>query len=300
MAEKSLYDALGVAEDATPEQIRAAYRKLAIRYHPDKNPGNAQAEERFKELSQAYEVLSDEKKRSEYDRRRRGGYGPMDFGDLFGGQGLTIEDILERHGDLFGGFGVPYRASRVQRRGQDMHADLRVDFQTAARGGKVDVSLRVPSLSSPTGAVRTVSVSIPEGTRDGDSMRLKGLGGAGIQGGPSGDLMLRLQVPPHPAFRRVGDDVHVDLPVPAPVAVLGGRAEVGTLGGTAVVVIPKGTTSGRLLRLKGQGIRGADLLARVEVQVPTQPTPREVELYEALRELLPAQPAAPAAPSETT
>ena len=286
MATKSLYETLGVAEDATEAEIRAAYRKLAIRYHPDKNPGDASAEEKFKELTQAYEVLSDEKRRGEYDRRRKGGYGPVDFGDLFGGAGgFSIEDILQRHGDLFGGFGVPFHAGRMQRRGRDMQADLRVDFVTAARGGKTDVSLRVPSLGSSQGDVRRVSVTIPAGSEDGDVLRLAGLGGAGVEGGPPGDLLLRIVVPSQPEFRRVGDDVHVEVRVPAWMAVLGGRADVRTLDGQATVRVPPGTTSGRLLRLKGQGIRGGDLLARVLVEVPAQPTDAERALYEKLRAL---------------
>jgi DnaJ-class molecular chaperone len=286
VASKSLYETLGVAEDATEPQIRAAYRRLAIKYHPDKNPGDAAAEEKFKELTQAYEVLSDEKRRSEYDRRRKGGYGPMDFGDLFGGTGgISIEDILQRHGDLFGGFGVPFHAGRMQRRGRDMQADLRVDFVTAARGGKTEVSLRVPSLSAPQGDVRRVTVTIPAGSEDGDVLRLGGLGGAGVEGGPPGDLHLRIVVPTQPDFRRVGDDVHVDVRVPAWMAVLGGRADVRTLDGMATVTIPPGTTSGRLLRLKGQGIRRGDLLARVQIEVPTKPSAAERALYEQLRAL---------------
>ncbi|MCA9314383.1 MAG: J domain-containing protein [Planctomycetes bacterium] len=286
MAEKSLYEALGVAEDATAEQIRSAYRRLAIRYHPDKNPGNAQAEERFKELTQAYEVLSDEKRRAEYDRRRKGGYGPVDFGDLFGGAGgFSIEDILQRHGDLFGGFGVPFHAGRLKRRGRDMQAELRVDFVTAARGGKTEVSLRVPSLSNPEGEVKRVTLTIPVGAEDGDVLRLGGLGGAGVEGGPPGDLMLTIVVPTHPDFRRVGDDIHVDVHVPAWLAALGGRADVKTLDGTASVKIPVGTSSGRLLRLKGQGIRTGDLLARVLLDVPANPTDEQRALYEQLRDL---------------
>lgn len=287
VATKTLYEVLGVEEDATDAQVRSAYRKLAIKFHPDKNPGNKQAEERFKELSQAYEVLSDAKRREQYDQRLKGGgYGPVEFGDIFGDMGgFTIEDILQRHGDLFGDFGMPFHSGRVRTRGQDMHADLRVDFLTAARGGKVDVKLHVPGVGPVQGNVRAVSVRIPPGTKDDTTLRLTGLGQAGMQGGPPGDLRLRIEVATHPRFRRDGDDIHMDLEVPAPTAVLGGQAVVQTLDREAHVTIPEGTTSGKVLRLKGQGIRDADLFVHLRVQVPSEPTEAQRALYEKLRDL---------------
>ncbi|MDA1195547.1 MAG: J domain-containing protein [Planctomycetota bacterium] len=282
MDSKNLYDTLGVKSDASEKEIRAAYRKLAIKYHPDKNQGDEAAEKRFKELTQSFEVLSDPKKRAAYDQRLRGGFtGGVDgLEDLFGGFSFNIEDILGRHGDLFGGSGVPFHARRVQRRGQDVEAELRVDFRTAAKGGRVDVSLRMPG-----GDARSVGVTIPEGMADGASLRLRGLGQPGAGGGPAGDLLLRVRVAEDPTFTRRGDDVLVDLPVPAPLAALGGKADVETLGGTARVTIPAGAASGALLRLKGQGIKGGDLLARILVMVPRTPSDAERALYEQLRDL---------------
>lgn len=286
MATKNLYEVLGVDDDATDADVRAAYRKLAIKFHPDKNPGNKQAEERFKELSQAYEVLSDQKRREQYDQRLKGGYGPVEFGDIFGDMGgFTIEDILHRHSDLFGDFGMPFHTGRVRTRGQDMHADLRVDFLTAARGGKVDVKLHMPGVGSAEGSTRSVSVRVPPGAHDGATLRLSGLGQAGLQGGPPGDLRLRIDVAPHPTLRRDGDDIHADLEVPAPTAVLGGHVVVPTLEGEARVSIPAGTTSGKMLRLKGQGIRGANLYVHILVQVPAEPSDAQRALYEQLRDL---------------
>lgn len=284
MSGKNLYESLGVAEDATTDEIRAAYRKLAIRYHPDKNPGDTQAEERFKELTQAYEVLSDPKKRKSYDARLRGGFGGFgDLGDLFGDFGsFSIEDILQRHSHIFGGFGVPFHARQVRRRGQDVQAEMQVGFVTAARGGKVEVQLNQPSLTGPG---KLVDVTIPAGAEDGTALRLGGLGQAGLRGGPPGDLILRLRVAPHPHLRREGDDVHVDLPVSAPTAVLGGKVPVRTLDGEGTVRVPPGTSSGTMLRLRGQGIRRGDLLAHIQVQVPAEPTDEQKELYERLREL---------------
>lgn len=282
MSGKNLYDVLGVPEDATEEQIRSAYRKLAIKYHPDKNPGDASAEERFKELTQAYEVLSDKKKRQAYDQRLKGGFsgGVEGLEDLFAGFSFNVEDILGRHGDLFGGFGVPFHARRVQRRGPDVEAELKVDFRTAAHGGKVEVKLQPPGE-----AVKDVTLTIPAGVADGTPLRLRGLGHAGIGGGAHGDLILRVRVAQDPTFRRRGNDLLVDLPVPAPVAVLGGKVSVPTLDGEARVTIPPGSSSGTVLRLKGLGIRQGYLLARVQVTVPRAPGEEERALYEKLRAL---------------
>ncbi len=287
MSEKNLYEVLGVAEDASDAEIRKAYRQIAVKNHPDKNPGDEAAEARFKEATQAYEVLSDETKRQQYDMRLKGGFGGgMDgLEDLFGGFSFNIEDILGRHGDVFGGFGVPFHARRVQRRGSDVEAELKVDFRTAAKGGKVDVTLRIPSPGNPQGEVKSIAITVPEGVKDGTPMRLRGLGQAGMGGGSSGDLILRIRVADDPAFTRRGNDLVVDMPVPAPIAVLGGKATVETLGGQATVTVPAGASSGMLMRLKGQGIKGGDLLARVQVTVPKDPSDAARALYEQLRDL---------------
>jgi len=285
VSNKNLYEVLGVAEDASTDDVRKAYRKLAIKDHPDKNPGDAAAEERFKEYTQAYEVLSDKQKRQKYDARLRGGGfggGIGDLGDMFGDFGsISIEDLLGRHGDLFGGFGVPFHARRVQRRGPNVEAELGVDFRTAARGGKVQVSLQMPGTPRP----KKVDISIPEGIADGAAMRLKGLGQPGIGGGGAGDLILRIAVSPDPVFRREGTRLLVDLPVPAPTAVLGGKIPVPTLDGEAMLTIPAGTSSGTKMRLKGLGIQKGDLLARIQVSVPKEPTEEQRALYEQLQAL---------------
>ncbi len=287
MSSKNLYEILGVAEDAPAEKIRAAYRKLAIRFHPDKNPGNAEAEERFKEVSQAYEVLSDAKKRESYDARLRGGFGGGigDIGDMFGGFG-SIEDILHRYGDLFGGFGgIPFHARPTHQRGHDMEAELRVGFRTAAKGGEVDVTIRVPSLHDPRGAEKRITVRIPPATEDGAKLRLGGLGQAGAHGGPPGDLMLTIRVAPHPNFTRDGNIIKVDVHVAVHVAALGGKVTVPTLDGEGSLSIPAGTSSGTTLRIRGQGIRGGDMHARVLVDVPKELSDAQRALFEQLRDL---------------
>ena len=284
MSSKNLYEVLGVDEDASADDIRKAYRKLAIKFHPDKNPGDKKAEERFKEYTQAYEVLSDDQKRQEYDARLKGGFGggTGDLGDIFGDFGsFSIEDLLGRHGDIFGGFGVPFHARRVQRQGQNVEAELGVDFKTAAKGGSVTVSLQMPGRGEP----QQVDISVPEGIEDGKAMRLKGLGQPGVGGGPAGDLILRIRVSPDPRFERKGDTLYVDVPVDAPIAVLGGSVSVPTLDGEATLKVPPGSNTGTKMRLRGLGIRKGDLIARLRVQVPKEPTDEQKKLYEQLRDL---------------
>jgi DnaJ-class molecular chaperone len=289
---KSFYEVLGVPEDASDEDIRTAYRKLAVKVHPDKNPGDKQAEERFKELAQAYAVLSDTDKRAMYDRQLRGGFatgevpgGPGGFGGFggFGGGGgdweaFSIDEILRRFGGMFGGFegggGRGFRGA-----GQDVEASVTVPFRTAALGDHVEVSL------SGDGIPKKVSLKIPEGTQDGATLRLRGMGGPGLGGGPAGDLFLRIRVTPDREFRAKGHDVESDLKVSAPTAALGGKVTAKTLRGEATVTIPPGTSSGSVLRLRGQGIRGGDHLVRVLVTVPSRPTAEETRLYEQLRDL---------------
>lgn len=283
MSNKNLYEVLGVSDDVSADELRTRYRKLAIKYHPDKNEGDAEAEERFKELAQAYEVLSDPKKRQAYDQRLRGGFsGDMgDLGDMFGDFGsFSIEDLLGRHADLFSGFGVPSHARRVQRRGQNVEAELRVDFRTAARGGKVDVSMQMPQ-----GDVKNVAITIRAGTEDSQAMRLGGLGQPGIGGGPAGDLILRIRVAKDPQFERKGNNLHVDVKTSAPTAALGGKVAVPTLDGEATLKVPAGTSSGTKMRLKGLGILKGDLIARILLTVPKEPSDEEKALYEQLRDL---------------
>ncbi len=300
MSDNNLYDLLGVAEDASEEQIRTAYKKLAIKFHPDKNPGDAAAEERFKELTQAFEVLTDAKKRQAYDMRLKGGMGGGFDGleDLFGGFSFNIEDILGRHGDLFGGHGVPFHARRVQQRGHDVEAELKIDFATAAKGGKVDVRLRLPTAGSLQGEVKSISINVPAGVDDGAPMRLRGLGQAGAGGGPAGDLILRLGVASDHRFTRKGKNLTADLDVSPATAVLGGKATVPTLDGEATVTVPPGTSSGARLRLRGLGIAGGDLFARIMIRVPKEPTDEERALYEQLRDLSSEAEPADAAPAE--
>jgi DnaJ-class molecular chaperone len=291
---QNFYEILGVSQDATQDQIQSAYRKLAVKYHPDKNPDDKQAEERFKELGQAYAVLSDAGQRARYDQQLRTGFPADGFpagGGGYGGfESISIDEILRRYGDMFGeafggfgggGRGGPFqRGVRQRRRGRDVEASMDVPFRDAALGHSVSVTLHDSS------GRRSLSVNLPEGTRDGATLRLKGQGEEGLNGGPPGDLFLRIRITPDPIFRPHGKDIEADLHVPAPIAVLGGKVAVTTIHGKeGNVTIPPGTSSGSLLRLRGQGIRGGDHLARVVVAVPKDPNDEERKLYEKLRAL---------------
>ncbi|MCO5170333.1 MAG: J domain-containing protein [Planctomycetes bacterium] len=296
MASKDLYAVLGVSRTASADEVRAEYRKLARKLHPDVNPGDKQAEARFKEVSAAYAVLSDPKKRKLYDEfgdvalqagfdeqkaeqlRRMGGVGgaPFDFGswsESFG-QEAGFEDIL---GSIFGGrFG-----RRGPRRGADVQAELELDLPLAVRGGATTVVL--------PGRGR-VEVKVPEGAVDGQTLRLSGLGQPGEPGAPAGDLYLRLKVAPHPAYRREGDDLHVEVPVTVAEAVRGGKVSFPGPTGEVSLKLPPGTQGGQSFRLRGLGARGrggekGNLYARVVIVLPDGPPERLEPLAKLAEEL---------------
>jgi curved DNA-binding protein len=293
------YETLGVSRDASQDEIRAAHARLARKYHPDvnKEPG---AEDRFKEISEAYDVLRDPEKRERYDRfganwraagpdasgasgfegsRGRGGGGFEDVRVDFGGGDFGGGDFGDIFEGLFGG-----RARRggggfgggFSSRGGDREATLELSLQEAARGGRRRISL---------GDGHEFEVEIPPGVRDGQRIRLSGEGEPGLGGGPAGDLLLRVRVRPDKRFRVDGRDVYTDLPVTPWEAALGATVEVETLDGTAKVKVPPGSSSGRKLRLRGQGLGGGDLYAVVQIHVPKRLSSRERELFEQLAEV---------------
>jgi curved DNA-binding protein len=309
VAFRDYYEVLGVPRDASAEDIRRAYRKLAREYHPDvnKDPG---AEDRFKEVSEAYEVLRDPEKRERYDRLGAnwkagddvsgasgfsGFGGPNgDFGDVrveFG-TGGDFSDFFEglfgrgggpgaRTGRRTAGFGGFEGFEGFQARGGDLETELELTLEEAARGGRRRISL---------GDGRDYEVNIPPGVRDGQRIRLAGEGGRGAGGGPSGDLFLRVRIRPHPRFRLEGRDLYVDLPITPWEGVLGASVEVPTLEGKKRVKVPSGSSTGRKLRLRGEGFPGprggrGDLYAVLKVEVPKKPTPEERELFERLSQV---------------
>ncbi len=286
------YEVLGVPRDADQDAIRRAYRKLARKYHPDLN-SDIDAEDRFKELGEAYEVLSDPDKRARYDRlganwRQQEQETPdANFEEFFSGQEFGSDDSRVQFSDdlferLFGAHaeGGADRRTAGPLRGHDREARLELSLEDALEGGRRKLTL----------ARREIDVNFPAGVRDGQLIRLAGQGGPGRGGGPPGDLYLRIALEPHPHFRRRGDhDLDVDLPVAPWEAALGATVAVQTPTGTAQVRVPAGSSSGRRLRLRGRGLpksgggRG-DLHAIVKITVPKQLSGRERELYEQLAE----------------
>jgi curved DNA-binding protein len=260
------YETLGVPRDASTEDIRKAYRKLAREYHPDvnKSPG---AEDRFKEVSEAYEVLRDDEKRAQYDRPSPP---PGDFGNGGGSRTVDFDDFGDIFGDFFGRGG----GRGFSRRGGDQEALLELSLEEAARGGRKKITL---------GDGRDYDVSIPPGVSHGQRIRLAGEGAPGMGGGPRGDLLLRVQVRPHPRFRVDGRDLYTDLPVTPSEAALGATVPVRTLdGGSISLKVPPGSSSGRKLRLRGQGMPGGDLYATVMIHVPKKLSKDERKAYERL------------------
>ena len=286
VAFRDYYETLGVSRGATTEEIRSAYRKLARRYHPDINK-DEDAEERFKEVAEAYEVLSDADKRERYDRLgsnwRQGEdvSGAPGF-DGFGraqADGVRFEFGDGAFSDFFESLFGSARMGDIRTRGADLEAMVDLSLEEAAAGGPLRVSL---------GDGRSITVNVPAGVRDGQRLRLAGRGGEGIGGGSTGDLFLRVHLRPHRRFRVDGKDLNVDVSVAPWDAALGTTLEVPTLTGSAKVRLPSGSSSGRRLRLRGEGMpdrqgRHGDLYARVQIMVPRELDERERQLFEELR-----------------
>ena len=305
MEYKDYYKILGVDKNASTDEIKKAYRKLARKYHPDVNPGDSKAEERFKEINEAHEVLTDADKRAKYDRlgaswnayQRTGGPGGFDWGqwvsgfDSTGGGYVDLNDILSSLGgqhqsgfsDFFEAiFGSMGAARPTSRQGQDYHQQVEISLDEAFKG-----TARILNVGG-----RRIKVKIPRGAKTGTKVRVRGEGGAGQGSGSKGDLYLEIKVTPHPTFERVGDDLYTELPVDLYTAILGGEAIVPTFKGKVKLRIPRETQTGRTFRLKGQGMprlgqsdeRG-DLYAKAMVKLPENLTPEEIELFEELADM---------------
>ena len=273
---KDPYDILGVARNASADDIRKAYRKLAKTLHPDLNPGDKTAEARFKEASAAYDLLSDATKRARFDAGEidaSGAERPRQhfYRDFAGGSGADdryytasgfadfgdADDILS---ELFG------RAGRRRLRGSDLHFRLRVDFLAAVNGASERVTL-------PDG--RTIEVTIPAGVEEGQTLRLKGKGEPAPEGGEAGDALIELSIAPHALFERRGHDILLELPITLSEAVLGGRVKTPTPTGAVMLTIPRGSNTGAVLRLKGKGARAGasagDQLVTLKIVLPAKP-----------------------------
>jgi DnaJ-class molecular chaperone len=278
------YTTLGVNKNATQNDIQKAYRRLAKKLHPDLNPGNATAEEKFKEVSAAYDLLSDPEKRARFDRGEIDASGNerprqqyyRDFADQNGWSNYTSSSGFSDFGDYAGTedilseiFGRSGGASR-RRRGQDVRYHLDLSFLDAINGGKQSIVL-------PDGT--TLDVNIPPGTRDGQILRLKGKGRPAPADGPPGDALIEISVLPHPFFTRKGDDIYLDLPISLKEAVLGARIRVPTPGGAVAAAVPKWSNTGRVLRLRGRGVPRADgskgdEYVTLKLMLPEKPDPK--------------------------
>jgi curved DNA-binding protein len=304
---KDYYAALGVAPDADDQAIKQAYRKLARQYHPDVNPGDKQAEERFKEINEAFQALSDPERRRKYDEMRsqyqrwqqRGGRGDFDWGQWQAAPGEQVytynvspEDLEDLFGDAspFSDFfssiygraeGGPARRAREARprRGRDVEALVEITLEEAFHGTTRSIQI----------GDRRIEARIPAGVRSGSRIRLAGQGAPGVAGGPAGDLYLNVEVAPHAQFERDGDDLRVTVPVDIYTAASGGEVRVPTLDGAVMLKIPPRTQADRVFRLRGQGMprlempteRG-DLYARVKLILPEPLSDSELETLQQL------------------
>jgi DnaJ-class molecular chaperone len=278
---RDYYETLGVSKTANEDEIKRAYRNLARQYHPDRNPGDKQAEQRFKEVQEAYDVLSDKTKRANFDRfgfaGPNGGAGGGPGGATFhwggGAPGgfsgeIDPEEIFQFFSDLGGAGGGARprgRRSRQARPREEVESEIEVPFETAAVGGKI--SIRIDS--------KELDISIPAGTNDGSKLRLRGQGPGGE------DVVLKIKVRPHRFFKREGDNVILETPISIAEAVLGGAVDVPTLDGSRLSVkVPPGTSSGARLRLRGKGIKGGDQYLEMKVVVPGSVDERSKELIQ--------------------
>lgn len=306
MEYKDYYKILGVNKQASLDEIKKTYRKLARKYHPDVNPGDKAAEERFKEINEAHAVLTDPEARAKYERlgsswdayQRTGAQGGFDWSqwvsgfNTAGGQ-INLDDIWYGSSGsgsgsfsdffeaIFGGMGLGQTRS-TPRKGQDYNQKVEITLEEAISG--TSRILRVGG--------RRLEVKIPKGAKTGTKVRVRGEGREGMEGGAKGDLYLEITVNPHPTFERVGDDLYIELPVNLYSAVLGGEAIVPTLKGKVKLKIPPETQSGRMFRLKGQGMpslknpdKRGDLYAKVMVTLPEDLSDREIELFEELADI---------------
>lgn len=294
MAKKDFYTVLGVSRSATPEELKKSYRKLAMKYHPDKNPGDKKAEESFKEITEAYETLSDPKKKEMYDQfgfaganQGFAGAGAGGFGG-FNQQGFNGEDFQDIFGDIFGesfGGGRGFRQQRKQR-GADLRYTLNISFEESALGTEKTISF-MRQKSSQDETVR-LSVKVPAGVKQGQRLKLAGEGDRSPQGGGNGDLYVIINIQDHPLFKREEDDVYVDVPVSFVDAILGSEIEVPTLTGRVALKVPPGTYSGQVMRLKNKGFPkqggfgSGDMLVRIQVDTPSSLSSEQKDLVKEL------------------
>jgi len=330
MAGKNYYDILGIKKSASEKEVKQAYRRLARKYHPDVNPGDKSAEDKFKEINEAYEVLSDKDDRKKYDRygdkwkyadqfEQAGQQQQQQYRDFAPGGGSAsysfsggdMGDLGSIFEGLFGGSRTgTYRRQAQPRRGQDLESPVEVTLEEAYHGTSRTINLQSGEICSAckgsgyiqnlpcsecrgsgvSPKIRRLEVKIPAGVQNGSRVRIAGKGQPGYHGGPSGNLYLKISVKSHATFERHGDNLHVSVPVSLSIAMLGGEVQVPTPKGKLALKVPAETQNGRVFRLTGQGMphlgkstRG-DLLAKVNVVLPTKLSEEEKEFFKRLGE----------------
>lgn len=298
---KDYYKILGIEQNASLDDIKKAYRKLALKYHPDKNPNNKKAEDKFKEINEANEVLSDPEKRKKYDelaeslkhhkeqgsrnenfdwsrwsQQRDGGFSSRTGGNIFEGEGEFSDFFESIFGGHFGG------KSNVQMKGQDYEAEIEVSLEEVYHGSTRRIQVNE----------QTLQIKIKPGVKSGQVLRLKGKGAKGVNGGPQGDLLLSVIIAKHPHYREKGYDLYCSIPVNLYNAILGGKQIIRTMKGNIRIDIPKGIENGQVLRLKGLGMpkfesanEHGDLYAKVDVVLPKNLSNKETELFKQLADI---------------
>ena len=317
MEYKDYYKTLGVAKTASASEIKKAYRKLAVKYHPDKTKDDKVAEEKFKEVTEAYEVLKDAEKRKKYDelganwkqyeQQAANGRGRGAYGSPYGG-GRSQQEFSEEYSDLFGSGGFsdffesffggaapgggdsPYTRSsnRYVAKGQNHQASITIPLSHAYQGVTPVINV----------GGKRIRIKLKPGIEEGQTLKIAGKGGESMQGGPAGDLFLTINIEPHPTITRKGDDLYTDVPVDVYTAILGGKTTVETLKGSVAITIPAGTDNGKVLRLKGLGMpnynnndRFGNLYATVSLTTPKELSEEEIELVKKLQSLRQPEPA---------
>ena len=295
MSKRDFYEVLGVAKTASEKEIKKAYKKLAMKFHPDKNPDDPTAADKFKEVKAAYEILMDKEKRTAYDQfghdafenpgmgggrggqqgfGQQAGYG--DFEDMFGG---AFGDMFSNARGGRGGFGG--RHSTRPQKGEDLQYTMEIDLEDAISGASRVIDL--PVFEGSTQTNKKLNIKIPAGIEEGGRIRLSGKGHPGINGGPQGDVYIQMNIRPHPRYTREGNNLLCKATTDFVTAALGGKVEVNTLGGAISLKIPEGTQTGRKFRLKGKGVTDrkgntGDLIVQLIIETPLNLSDRQKEL----------------------
>lgn len=322
MSKRDYYELLGVSRNASEQELKRAYRKLAMKYHPDKNPDNKEAEAKFKEINEAYEILSNSQKRAAYDQFGHAGVDPSMGG---GGQGQGFNDVFgDIFGDLFGGGRGRGGGAHQAQRGADMQVEREITLEQAVHGVTLDLSIPATKTcdyckgagvvrmqqgffameqncpachgsgqaSDPQGKAKSLSVKIPAGVDNGDRVRLSGEGYAGANNGPKGDLFVSIRVKSNELFQRDGQNLHCEVPIDFVTACLGGELEVPTLDGKVKLKIPAETQTNKVFRLRGKGVKSlrgggmGDLLCHVVVETPVKLDKSQKELLKQFQKAL--------------